>query len=108
MDLGNVEVSPNLLLDKLILSCMKAVPSIFEPLEGVVSVYLKVSVVYEIKDSTGCLYDFWISCICNYPKEDLLHVLVFISGPLGNEGYPFPAVVTILNMKSWEGGQKLM
>ena len=89
MDLGNVEVSPNLLLDKLVLSCMKAVPSVFEPLERVVGVRLEVSVVYEIKDSTGCLYDFRVSCVCNYPKKDLLHVLVFVSGPLGDKGYPF-------------------
>ena len=58
VNLGNVEVALNLLLNKLVLVCMKAVPGIFKPLEGVIGVSLKVSIMYEIKDSTSCLDDF--------------------------------------------------
>ena len=88
VDLGDVEVCPNLLLDKLILVCMKAVPRVFEPLEGVGSVGLKVCIVNEIKDSAGCSCNFRVGRVGNDTKENLLHVLVFISSPLGDERNP--------------------
>ena len=89
MDLGDVEMCPDLLLDELVLVCMKADPRVFEASKGMVGVGLKVSVVYNIKNSASCSYDFRVSCVGNDSKEDLLHVLVLGSSPLGDERDPF-------------------
>jgi len=102
VNLGNVEVALNLLLNKLVLACMKAVPGIFKPLEGVIGVSLKVSIVYEIEDSTSCLDDFRVGCIGDHTKKDLLHILVLVPSPLGNEGYPFLEMT-----KAWVPGHCL-
>ena len=102
MDLRNVEMRPNLELDERVLVCMEAVPRVFEPLKGVVGVCLKVSVVYEIEGGTSRLHNFWVSRIGNDTKKDLLHVLVLISSPLGDEGYPFLEMT-----KAWVPGHCL-
>jgi len=99
VDLGNVEMSPDLLLDEFILGCVKAVPCTFEPLEGVVSVGFEVGVVDEVEDSASCLYNFWVSCIGDDTEEHLLHVLVLIPSPLRNERYPFLEMT-----KAWVSG----
>ena len=89
VDLGNVEVCADLLLDKFLLACVKVIPCVFKPLEGAVCVSLKVGIVDEIKDSTGCLYNLRVSCVSDDTKKHLLHVLVLVSSPLRDEGDPF-------------------
>ena len=89
VNLGNVEVCPDLLLDELVLVCVKMIPCIFEPSEGMVGVGLEVSIVNEVKNGAGCLYDFQLSCVGNNAKKNRLHVLVLVSSPLRDERYPF-------------------
>jgi len=101
MDLGNIEMSPDLLFDELVLGCVKAVPCIFEPLKGVVSVGLEVGVVDEVEDSASRLYNFWVSRIGDDTKKHLLHVLVLGSSPLRNERYPFLEMT-----KAWVSGHR--
>jgi len=101
MDLGDVEVGSNVLFDKLVLVCMKAVPCIFKPLEGTVHVGLEVSVVYEIEDSTGCPHNLRICGVGDDTKKDFLHVLVFVSSPLRDERYPLLEMVIPYDYRKW-------
>jgi len=87
VDLGNVEVCLDLLLDKLVLVCVKAVPCVFKLLKGTVGVGLKVSIVDKVENGASCSYDFWVSCISNDTKKNFLHVLVLVSSPLRDERY---------------------
>ena len=67
---------------------MKAILRVFKPLEGAVCVCLKVGIVDEIKDTTGCLYNFWVSHVSSDTEKHLFHVLVLILSPLRDEGDP--------------------
>lgn len=102
MDLQDVKVGSNLLVDELILVCVKAIPRVFQLPERAISVCFEVSIVDEIKDSTGCLHNLWVSGVGNHTKKHLLHVLMLISSPLGDEGYSFLEMA-----KTWVPGHRL-
>ena len=89
MDFGDVEVGPDLLSNKLVLVCMKGIPRIFEPSEGIIGVDFKVGVIYEVEDGTSRLDDFRVGCVGDNTEEDLFHILVLVSGPLRDKGNPF-------------------
>jgi len=102
VDLGDVEVGSDLLLDELVLVCVKVVPCIFKLSEGMVGMGLEVSVVYEVKDSTSCPYNLWVCCVGDDTKEDLLHILILVSGPLRDKRYPLLEMV-----EAWVAGHRL-
>ena len=60
------------------------------------------SIVYEIKDSAGCLHNLWVSGVGNHTEKHLLHVLMLVSSPLGDEGYAFLEMT-----KTWVPGHCL-
>jgi hypothetical protein len=102
MDLGNIEMRSDLLANKLVLVCVKAVPCVFDPSEGMVGMSLEVGVMDEVEDSTSRSHDFWVGCASNDSKEHLLHVLALVAGPLRDEKDSFLEMA-----KAWMPGHCL-
>lgn len=93
---GGLKCAQTFCLMNSSLGFVKAVPCVSEPLKRLIGMCFKVGIMDQIKDGASSLDDLRISSVGNNCKKNLLHVLILVSGPLKNKGYPI-----LKMMKAW-------
>lgn len=98
MNFRDVEMFAYVRIDEIMLVVVELHPSLIEFSEGVGSMGFEMSIINEVEGCADNANEAGFSLANENTKKHLLHVFVFCSGPLRNEGYTLLEVVQISAM----------